>query len=357
MIDRINNLYASYAKHRLKSIKFNQLREVTRTILKNLGSVAVIIYSAYLYSENKMTLGTFIAFNFYYLEGTHAITTVVKVIMEQKVILMKADKIREVFEEIPLVKEVKQPLSIARTEGNIEFTNVSFSYNNTPVLKNINLVIPQGQKIAIVGPSGSGKSTIFKLLLRFYDPDIGDIKLDGCSLKMLRIEEIRENIGIVFQETFIYNLSFMENIRFGDINASDSQVVEIAKKSNCEEFILASDNKHNTILEPRGANLSSGQRQRIGIARILLKSSPIILLDEATASLDNISEKYFIEQLDISFKNKTIIAIAHRISSVKNFDRIIVLEEGSIVGDGTYEELLNNNKSFNKLISSDKATI
>ena len=243
-------------------------------------------------------------------------------------------------------------IEFKKLEKNIELRDVSFSYvDNFNVLNNVNLTINAGQTTAIVGSTGSGKSTLIKLLLRLYEINNGSISYDSNSLKEIELSSLREKIGLVSQDVFLFEGTVIENIAYGDLNASESEVWNAAQKSEADEFINNLPQKENTIVGERGQKLSGGQRQRISIARAILKNPEILILDEATSSVDNETEAAIQRSLDILKKDRTVIVIAHRLSTVRNADIIYVLENGSVVESGNHDSLLNIEGVYSKLWS------
>ena len=235
-------------------------------------------------------------------------------------------------------------------EGKIEFENVHFSYNkNNSLFSDKNLIIEPGQKVGLVGFSGSGKTTFVNLILRFFDIKAGEIKIDGQNIAKVTQESLRKNIAMIPQEASLFHRSLMENIRYGNLNATDNQVIEAAKKANCHEFIMQLNDDYQTLVGERGIKLSGGQRQRIAIARAILKNAPILILDEATSALDSITEKYIQDSLNQLMQNRTTIVVAHRLSTLAKMDRIIVFDNGKIIEDGNHQMLLNNNSHYAKL--------
>ncbi len=232
----------------------------------------------------------------------------------------------------------------------IEFSDVSYSYNeNENLISKCTFTIEKGKKTALVGASGSGKTTIFKLLCGFYDTYEGDISIGNFNLSKWKLSEARKYISIVGQDIYLFNDTIIENIRLGNINASDIEVKNAAKKAYAHEFILNTKNGYNTIVGERGIQLSGGQRQRIAIARAILKDAPIILLDEPTSALDTKAEYYVQQAIENLEKEKTVFVIAHRLSTIINSDKILVLENGKIIEKGKHKELIKNGMRYKEL--------
>jgi subfamily B ATP-binding cassette protein MsbA len=263
-----------------------------------------------------------------------------------------ADRIFEILDTEPGIKNAEYPKSVNAFKDDIVFQNVIFKYEDSdePVLDNINLQVERGSILAIVGSSGAGKTTFVDLIPRFYDPTSGKILLDGIDIKEIKIEDLRKLMGIVTQETVLFNESVKSNIAYGLDNFPDEKIYEAAKAANAHEFILDLPKGYDTIIGEKGTKLSGGQRQRISIARALLKNPPVMIFDEATSSLDNEAEVLVQEAIERLMHDRTTFVIAHRLSTIRNADRIIVLDRGKIVQAGKHEQLLSDeNGIYRKL--------
>jgi subfamily B ATP-binding cassette protein MsbA len=267
--------------------------------------------------------------------------------------LASSERIYKILDAEIMVKEAVAPTSIDRFEKGIEFKNVSFAYRTNDedanVLKNINLVIPKGKTIALVGQSGSGKTTLADMLPRYYDPKDGQILIDGIDVKKLRIRDLRRLMGVVTQESILFNETVFNNIAFGMDHATEADVINAAKVANADDFITAMPQGYHTPIGDRGGKLSGGQRQRLSIARAVLKNPPLLILDEATSALDTESERLVQDALTKLMKQRTTLVIAHRLSTIVHADEIIVMQKGEIVERGTHDELLAKGGYYRKL--------
>lgn len=284
--------------------------------------------------------------------------------------IIAAIKIKEIFDiskegimemfyidpAVERIKEIKNtPLQMGEDTEidnyDIEFKNVSFSYNkDRQVLKDINFVAKQGEVTALVGPSGSGKTSVLRLISRLYDNDSGSILMDGKDIKKISTDSLFKNISIVFQDVTLFNTSILENIRLGRVDASDDEVRNAAKLANCIDFIDSLPQGFNTIIGENGAELSGGERQRLSIARAFLKDAPVLILDEISASLDVDNEKKIQESLNKLVKNKTVIIISHRLKSIENVDKIVVIDKGCVESVGKHEQLIDNSSVYRNLV-------
>jgi subfamily B ATP-binding cassette protein MsbA len=270
--------------------------------------------------------------------------------------LIAGERIFEVTDAIEEIIDATNAIKITEFNDAIELKNISFSYGETEVLKNINLRIQKGKTIALVGASGGGKSTVINLIPRFYDVNKGEILIDNKNIKEITLHSLREQIGIVTQDSILFNDTIYNNIVFGNETATEQDVIEAAKVANAHEFILASEKGYQTEIGDNGMKLSGGQKQRLCIARAVLKNPPIMLLDEATSALDTESEQLVQEALNQLMKNRTSVVVAHRLSTIQNADEIVVINNGEIVEQGTHKELLESPTSsvYKKLIAIQK---
>jgi ATP-binding cassette, subfamily B, bacterial MsbA len=259
------------------------------------------------------------------------------------------DRINHIVNLTDAIEDPKNPVQKSTLEKEVVFENVSFSYTDEPVLKNVSFILEKGKSIALVGESGSGKSTISDLIPRFYDVKSGAVKIDDVNVKALTKKDLRTMISMVTQESILFNDSIKNNIAFGVANATDEEIIAAAKIANAHEFILSFENGYDTNIGDRGNKLSGGQKQRISIARAVLTNAPIMILDEATSALDTESEKLVQDALEKLMKNRTSLVIAHRLSTIKNSDLIIVLRKGEIVEQGTHTELISKNGYYKSL--------
>ncbi len=255
----------------------------------------------------------------------------------------------DIVEEIPEC-ESTTAVDLVNVKGHIEFNDVTFQYNDDKdILKEVNLNIQEGEKVALVGPSGGGKTTICHLLPRFYNLTSGSIKIDGVNIGDVTFDSLRRNIGIVQQDVFLFNGSMKENILYGKLDATDEEVVMAAKQANIHEYIMTLPNKYDTQIGERGVKLSGGQKQRLSIARVFLKNPAILVLDEATSALDNTTEILIQEALDELAKGRTTLVVAHRLSTIKNADSIVVISDGEIKERGSHDDLMNSGNIYKKL--------
>jgi ATP-binding cassette subfamily B protein len=251
------------------------------------------------------------------------------------------DRFLEIINTKPEIDDAEGAVDLENVEGRIDFNDVAFSYNDkTEVLKNINITINKGETVALVGPSGSGKTTFCNLIPRFYEVNEGSITIDGKDIRSLTLSSLRRNIGVVQQDVYLFTGTIRDNIIYGKPDATREEIIRAAKLANAHDFIMELENGYDTFVGERGVKLSGGQKQRISIARAFLKNPPILILDEATSSLDNESERLVQESLKLLTEGRTTLIIAHRLSTIRNADKIIVLTANGIEEQGTHQELI-----------------
>ena len=297
---------------------------------------------------NAINLGDFLAYMLYVKLFTDPIKKLINFVEQYQNGMTGFKRFIDIM-NVEEEKEKDNAVELEKVEGNISFENVCFSYENEKVLDKITLSIEKGKMLALVGPSGGGKTTFCNLIPRFYDVDNGDIKIDGKSIYDIKLDSLRKNIGIVQQEVFLYTGTIKENIKYGKQDASDDEVIEAAKKANIHEFIMGLKDGYDTYIGERGIKLSGGQKQRISIARVFLKNPPILILDEATSALDNVTEYLIQKSLEELCKDRTTIVVAHRLSTIKNADEIIVLTDKGIEERGSHAELIKKGGIYTEL--------
>jgi subfamily B ATP-binding cassette protein MsbA len=310
-------------------------------LLNQVGTILVLFYGSIKVFSGDMTPGVFIMF-FQYLPRLYGpLTGLTGFYNHIQQALASSERVFEVLDTEPDVKESENAIDLPRIVGNVQFRDVHFSYDGkTEVLRDINLKSSPGQMIAFVGPSGAGKTTLTNLIPRFYDPTQGEIFIDGYNLRDIKSDSLRKQMGIVLQETFLFNDTIKNNIAYGKIGATDEEIIEAAKAANAHEFIMEFPEKYKTLVGERGVKLSGGQKQRISIARAILADPRILIFDEATSSVDSETEILIQKAINNLVQNRTTFVIAHRLSTIQNADLIIVLDQGEVVEMGAHDELL-----------------
>lgn len=339
--NKFQNILRNIFTLRIKMVQKTQWLSPMMHVIVSVGIAAAIGYGSHLIMSGQITSGNFVSF----ITALILLYTPVKNIGNNlnavQFSFFAIEKIFEVLDSVPEIKDCENPVILNREHKSIQFSNVNFEYvENVPVLKNINLNIKCGETVAFVGNSGGGKTTIVNLLPRFYDIKSGSITIDGIDIRNYSLESLRQNIAVVFQDNFLFSGTIRENILLGNENATDEQIAQAVKMAYLDDFIASLKDGLNTVIGERGVLLSGGQKQRVAIARAFLKNAPILILDEATSALDNKAEAVVQKAIDNLMQDKTVFVIAHRLSTIQNANKIVVINQGEIVEEGTHEQLL-----------------
>jgi ATP-binding cassette subfamily B protein len=336
----------------IKGVRYDTAFGSMQNLVVTLARISAISLGGYLIFNDQMTIGSLVAF-LGYVSGlfgpVQGLTSIYKTTQTASVSL---DHIFSILDTREYLGDAPDAIDIGKVKGKIVYDNVVFAYvkNQPPLLKNINLTIHARETVALVGPSGSGKSTITALLQRFYDPDQGRLTIDGIDLRKIRQKSLRSNIGVVLQDALLFNESVRNNIAYGRPEASDDEIEKAARVANIHERIVSMENGYHTLVGERGNKLSVGERQRIAIARAILKDPPILILDEATSALDAELEAQVQEALEKLIRNRTTFIIAHRLATVVNANRILVMKNGKIIESGNHRELMGQQGYYRFLV-------
>lgn len=319
--------------------------------MTTLVTVVVLLAGVMLLMNGKIKVTDLITFLLYINNFTDPVRKLVNFTEQFQNGYSGFERFLEIISIAPDIKDVEDAVSVGTLRGDIAFENVSFHYEDQEekVLNHINLDVKAGEYLALVGPSGVGKTTLCSLIPRFYDVTEGAIKMDGIDIRRMKLQELRNNVGIVQQDVYLFAGNIMDNIRYGKPDATDEEVVRAAKNANAHEFIMSFPDGYDTDIGQRGVKLSGGQKQRLSIARVFLKNPPVLIFDEATSALDNESEKVVQQSLEHLAKNRTTFVIAHRLSTIRNAQKILVLTEDGIAEEGTHEELLSKGGIYQSL--------
>jgi ABC-type multidrug transport system fused ATPase/permease subunit len=337
----------------VRSVKINSLYMPINLILIGLMIILTLFIGGNLVVQGSMSLATLVTFQSYI-----GLTTFPLIVLGQIMIMyVQADaalrRVREVIESAPEIVEKSNPISAKNLKGDIEFNNVSFGYTpSNRVLKNLTFKVPSGKKIAIIGTTGSGKSTIINLIPRFYDVSEGSIKVDKVDVRDYNISELRGNIAIVSQDTFLFNKTIKENITYGKENATMEEIIEAARSANIHDFITNLPDEYQSMVGERGTFLSGGQKQRLSIARAIILKPKILIFDDSTSSVDVETEFKIQQALERIMRNTTTFIITQRISTIRNADEILVLDKGRIVGFGTHDSLIKENVLYRQIFET-----
>ncbi len=350
-LERVADGIERYHISQLTALRLMAIFQPFINLSTSIGQLVVIFFGGQMALQGILSVADLVAF-FLYLEMFYQPIRALGMSWENvQESLAGFDRVSELLSEQPDVTNPPTPTPLPeKIKGHLSIENASFSYSDgETVLQGINLDIPASHVVALVGPTGVGKSTLVSLIPRFYDVNTGVIKLDGIDIRHLDLEKLRQNISIVLQDVFLFHGSVRDNILFGNPNADNTAIIEAAKMANAHDFILALPEGYDTIIGERGVKLSGGQRQRISIARAVLKDTPILILDEATSSVDTETELLIQQALERLLQGRTTIIIAHRLSTVRNADKIIVLKGKDIIEQGTHEELINKGGLYHQL--------
>lgn len=317
------------------------------------GYVGVAVAGGYLAIQGKITVGNIQSFIQYNKQFTQPINQIAQISSMLQAMVAAAERVFEFLEQPEEIETAKGEIDTSKIKGNVEFKHVNFGYDeDKTIINDFSANIKEGQKIAIVGPTGAGKTTMVKLLMRFYDVNSGEINIDGHNIKDFKRGELRKMFGMVLQETWLFGGTVKENIKYGNEEATDGEVIEAAKAAHVHHFIKTLPKGYNSILNEESSNVSAGQKQLLTIARVILANPKILILDEATSSIDTRTEIQIQKAMDNLMNGRTSFIIAHRLSTIKNADLILVMNHGDIIEQGTHEELLAKNGFYADLYNS-----
>ena len=344
-----NNLYHSAWRSQFLSGLMHPLMN----FIGNVAYVGVAILGGFLAANGKITVGNIQSFIQYMKQFTQPISQIAQISGMLQTMVAAAERVFEFLEEEEEIQELENPKSTEGLAGNVTFDHVEFGYDSDNIIiHDFNAKVHDGQKIAIVGPTGAGKTTMVKLLMRFYDVNSGGIYIDGNNIKDFNRGDLRKMFGMVLQDTWLFSGTIKDNIRYGKPDATDNEVIEAAKAAHVHHFIKTLPNSYEMVLNEETSNISAGQKQLLTIARVILADPKILILDEATSSIDTRTEIQIQSAMDNLMKGRTSFIIAHRLSTIKNADLILVMEHGDIVEQGNHEELLSKNGAYARLYNS-----
>ncbi len=349
LIDKFRAKNQEYYKTMIRLYRRSDLASPTSEFLGVAATAVLLWYGGNLVFKNELEASVFIVYLMLFAQLINPFKALSKAFYGAQRALASLERINEVVHAKVDIQQSSNPVRVNEFKEAIEFHGVSFTYGNGPVLKNLNLKIPRGKTVALVGQSGAGKTTIADLIPRFYDVTEGRITIDGLDIKNIHMDDLTHLMGIVTQESILFNDTILNNIIFGMKGVGESDVIEAAKSANAHEFIIRMEEGYHTQIGDRGGRLSGGQRQRLSIARALLKNPSILILDEATSALDTESERLVQDAIQNLMKNRTAIVIAHRLSTIQHADLIVVLQHGEIVETGKHQELIAQNGVYKKL--------
>ena len=343
------NLYTSAWKSQFLSGMMMPIMQ----FVGNLGYVVVAIMGGYLTIKKTIEVGDILSFIQYVKQFNQPIAQTAQIANVMQATAAAAERVYEFLEEEEEIEDIKNPIETNDIKGEVEFRNVHFGYDeNKIIINDFSVDVKPGQRVAIVGPTGAGKTTIVKLLMRFYELNSGSILVDGHDIKEFTRDELRRVFGMVLQDTWLFNGSIMENIRYGNLKATNQEVINASKLAHAHHFVRTLSEGYNTEINEEGSNISQGQKQLLTIARAILSDPKILILDEATSSVDTRTEVLIQQAMDNLMKGRTSFIIAHRLSTIKNADVILVMKDGDIIEQGNHEELLKANGFYAELYNS-----
>lgn len=342
----------SLANSTWKSTFIGGIMHPIMMLIGNLSYVVIAFLGGLFVIQGKITVGNIQSFITYAKNFTNPIGNLASIMTELESMIAASERVEDYLLEEE-EKKLENPVLLENVKGNITFNHVKFGYDeNKPIIKDFSAYVEKGKKIAIVGPTGSGKTTLVKLLMRFYDVNSGSILIDNINIQDVDRNELRKNIGMVLQDTWLYSDTIMENIRYGKLDATDDEVIEASKEAQVHHFIQTLPNSYNMQINEETSNISEGQKQLLTIARAILRDPKVLILDEATSSVDTRTEELIQKAMDSLMKGRTSFIIAHRLSTIKNADLILVLKDGDIIEQGTHEELISMHGLYNSLYYS-----
>lgn len=351
--EKFKEINARLYESGVKSQFYSSLTNPSTRFVNGIVYAAVGVIGALLAIKGKLTIGDISCFLSYANQYTKPFNEISGVVTELQTAFASAKRVFNLLDELPETPEDKDAISLVKADGYLEINNVNFSYSeNKKLIENLNLKVKPGNRIAIVGPTGCGKTTIINLLMRFYDVTSGEIKVDNTNITHLTREGLRRNFGMVLQDTWLYSGTVKENIAYGKADATDEEIIEAAKAAHAHNFIMRLPNGYDTLINDDGSNISQGQKQLLCIARVMLTKPPMLILDEATSSIDTRTEIYIQKAFDKMMEGRTSFIVAHRLSTIKEADLILVMNAGKIIEQGKHEQLLAANGFYANLYNS-----
>ena len=352
-VEEFKELNQTLYRSAWKSQFFSGIMMPLMNFIGNLGYVVVSILGGYFVIQNKITVGDIQSFIQYVRNFMHPLSNVAQIVNLIQATIAASERVFEFLGEEEEVKETEHPVSTENLNGNVTFSHVQFGYNpDRTIIKDFNATVKQGQKVAIVGPTGAGKTTMVKLLMRFYDVNHGSIQIDGHDIKDFKRQDLRRMFGMVLQDTWLFSGTIEDNVKYGKMGATFEDVEKACREAHADHFIKTLPESYHMVINEEGNNISQGQKQLLTIARVILADPKILILDEATSSVDTRTEEYIQKAMDELMKNRTSFIIAHRLSTIRNADLILVMDHGDIVEQGNHEELLKKNGFYAKLYNS-----